>query len=80
MRIGSASRTVTPASLSAANPAAAKAAMLYTVRRSAWNASADGDVFSSTSWLVAAENVAAAIHAAAFPDHAKPPLDSGKSS
>ena len=79
MQLESAARALTPASLSAVNPAAAKAAMLYTVRRSAWNASADGDVLSSTSWLVAAENVAAAIHAAALPDHATP-LDPGKPS
>jgi hypothetical protein len=79
VRTGNALRASTVASLSAVNPAAAKAAMLYTVGRSAWNAGADGDVDSSTSWLIAAENLAAVVHAAASRHHATP-LDPGETS
>lgn len=49
-----------PSALSAVNPTAAKAAMLYVLRSSTWNRSAEGDVRSYTSLLVAAQNNAAA--------------------
>ena len=49
-----------PSALSAVNPTAAKATMLYVLRSSTWNKSAEGDVRSYTSLLVAAQNSAAA--------------------
>jgi len=64
--------------LSALNPTAAKAAMLYTRRAGTWNVGAEGDVPSSSSWKVVAENLrAATVHAVAIRDHL-PPSDPGE--
>ena len=56
----SAGRVLGPSALSAVNPTTAKATMLYVLRSTMWNESADGDVRSYTSLLVAAQNRAAA--------------------
>lgn len=72
-------RTLGPSALSAVNPTSAKAAMLYALRRSTWNESAEGDVVSYTALLVAAQNMTAATATAtAIRDHL--PLDPGEPS
>ncbi len=73
-------RALSPGALSAANPTSAKAAMLYTLRRSTWNGSAEDDVVSYAAALISAQNATAATTAAtAIRDHL-PSLDPGESS
>ena len=53
-------RVIEPGALSALNPAAAKAAILYAFRNGTWNASPSGEVISYTSLLTAIHNRSAA--------------------